>query len=266
MEGALMKISKRNLCIYIVGLAISLVLLGLYFINPNNPWCIVSCSIGASGLGAVILAGLIEDSNNRKVINEKKKTRDCIISPLVKDLTHIICMEALIVEQENEEFKNKIQDKTLDKIIEELDDYYVAELTKGSAENLDKSLSLNETNQDLLKIRLKVLNMMGGLFNYATNDIYFNRSYNISYDLFTDTEIEHLKMIQINLDRAKGSETYAEYVLNYLEFLSWIDCYDETKLFFNEFTSIKKTDNGFIGKDGNLLFIGYRSLINKNEI
>lgn len=60
-----MKIRKENLWIYIVGLIISIVLLGLYFIDTTNPLCIMSCSIGASGIGAVILAALIENSNEK---------------------------------------------------------------------------------------------------------------------------------------------------------------------------------------------------------
>ena len=113
-----MKISKRNLLIYIIGGVLSFTLLGLYFIDKDNPWCIICCSIGASGIGAVILAWLIEDSNNRRMVDEKKKTRACISSPIIRDLTQIICVEALMVEQENEEFKTNICDKTLAEIVE----------------------------------------------------------------------------------------------------------------------------------------------------
>ena len=261
-----MKISRRNLCIYIVGLAISIVLLGLYFIDTNNPWCIMSCSIGASGIGAVILAWLIEDSNNRRLASEKSKTRESITSPIIRDLTQIICMEALVVEQESETFKQNIQGKTLAEVIEELDKHYVLEITKNPTETLKESYALDEENKAIFEKRIRILSMLGGLFDYATDDIYFNRSYNISYDLFTDTEIEHLKMVQINLRKVKNSECYTEYVMCYLEFLSWIDCFDELKSFFKVFNSIKKTDNGFVGEDGKLLFIGYRSLINNNEV
>lgn len=70
-----MKISKRNLVIYILGLAISLLLLGLYFIAPDSPWCIVSCSIGASGIGAVVLAYFIEWSNEKTKEENKRAIR-----------------------------------------------------------------------------------------------------------------------------------------------------------------------------------------------
>lgn len=70
-----MKVNKKNLVIYIFGLAISLLLLRLYFIAPDSPWCIVSCSIGASGIGAVILAFFIEWSNEESKEENKKAIR-----------------------------------------------------------------------------------------------------------------------------------------------------------------------------------------------
>lgn len=70
-----MQINKRNLWIYAIGLVLSLVLLGLYFINPQNPWCTISVSVGASGIGAVILAWLIEWSNEKTRRESRKAIR-----------------------------------------------------------------------------------------------------------------------------------------------------------------------------------------------
>lgn len=70
-----MRINKRNLIIYGVGLLISVLLLGLYFINPQNPWCTISVSVGASGIGAVILAWLIEWSNEKTRAEHRKTVR-----------------------------------------------------------------------------------------------------------------------------------------------------------------------------------------------
>ncbi len=63
-----MRENKRNFWIYLIGFILSFLFLGLYFIAPQSPWCTISVSVGASGIGAVILAGFIEWSN--------KKTRD----------------------------------------------------------------------------------------------------------------------------------------------------------------------------------------------
>ena len=70
-----MRINKRNRIIYGLGLLISVLLLGLYFINPQNPWCTISVSVGASGIGAVILAWLIEWSNEKTRAESRKAIR-----------------------------------------------------------------------------------------------------------------------------------------------------------------------------------------------
>lgn len=75
-----MKISKSNLVIYIIALVISVVCIGLFFIDKDNSWCIVSCSIGASGIGAVLLALTIEISNNTtKEFKDIAKERNRIL-------------------------------------------------------------------------------------------------------------------------------------------------------------------------------------------
>ena len=255
-----MKTSKRNLCIYIIGLAISILLLGLYFIDINNPWCIMCCSIGASGVGAVILAWLIEDSNNRRLENEKKTARDIITSPIINDLTQIICIEALIAEKESEEFKQKIQNKTLTEIVEELEAYHLAKIKNVPKATIEDFEAYDEDNKDNLENRLRALRWRGGLINYATDDIYFNRSYNISYELFTDNEIEHLKMIQINLSKMKNAESFSEYTMHFLELIAWIDCYDKNKSLFKVFNFIKKNEEGFVNEKGRKILLVYEEL------
>lgn len=70
-----MRTNKRNLIIYIVGLAVSILLLGLYFINPQSPWCTIFVSVGASGIGAVILACFIEWSNEKTRYENRQDIR-----------------------------------------------------------------------------------------------------------------------------------------------------------------------------------------------
>ena len=54
---------KLHYIIYSCGVAISLILIGLFFICPENPWCVVSCSTGGSLIGAVVLGFFIDLSN-----------------------------------------------------------------------------------------------------------------------------------------------------------------------------------------------------------
>lgn len=64
-------VSKGNFWIYVVGLIISGVLIGVYFINPENAFLTVLMSVGASLVGAILLAYFIERSNN--FVQEKNK-------------------------------------------------------------------------------------------------------------------------------------------------------------------------------------------------
>lgn len=64
---------KSHYLIYGLGVAISLTLIGLYFINPEFSWCIVSCSTGASLIGAVVLGFFIDLSNEMNKAAHNKR-------------------------------------------------------------------------------------------------------------------------------------------------------------------------------------------------
>lgn len=66
----MIKNNIRNI-IYIVFFLLSIILIGLYFICPNCAWYIVSCSIGASLLGAVALGFFLDltiNMQNKKIL------------------------------------------------------------------------------------------------------------------------------------------------------------------------------------------------------
>lgn len=68
-------ISFANFIIYSVGLLISFAFLGVYFINPENHILVVLMSIGASLIGAIVLAFSIEWSNQKNVEKHKSAVR-----------------------------------------------------------------------------------------------------------------------------------------------------------------------------------------------
>ena len=257
-----MKIGRRNFWIYLVGLVVSIILLGIYFIDYQNQWCILSCSVGASGIGAVILAFFIEDSNNRKVAHEKQKTRDELISPILSDLTRIVCMEALIIEQENEELKQRIENKTLVEIIREICKYYDSEMLACPTIPLGEYERYNEQRKAFFEKRKRILRRQGGMLVYAIQDIYSNRSHNICNGLFTDHEIERLWYIQYLLGKIKDSENYFEYTCCYNDFLGWMDCYDPKTSLFGTFHSVKKVGGNFFDATGMEIILKYRSWLN----
>ncbi|MBQ3572241.1 MAG: hypothetical protein IJA15_05395 [Clostridia bacterium] len=59
--------------IYGTGLFISIVLIGLYFINKDNAWCIVSCSVGASLIGAIVLGFALDCRNSHNKTEQSKR-------------------------------------------------------------------------------------------------------------------------------------------------------------------------------------------------
>jgi len=84
---------------YSIPLFFSIILIGLFFINKESPWCIVSCSIGASLFGAILLAYFIELSNNRrqqKEILEFRKEKLSIINFYLSRILEIILRKFLI--------------------------------------------------------------------------------------------------------------------------------------------------------------------------
>lgn len=121
-----MKIRKENLWIYIGGLIISIILLGLYFIDTDNPWCIMSCSIGASGVGAVILAALIENSNEIYVKKTTDDLRENKLSAVGFELLFVLtstidCYYQMQFEVLNEPGSDKCQRITYDELWSELE-------------------------------------------------------------------------------------------------------------------------------------------------
>ena len=219
----------------------------------------MSCSIGASGIGAIILAFFIEDSNNLKTTCKMQKTREELLSPILLDLTAIICTEALIIEQENEAFKQSIEGKTLVEIINEMFKFYESEMLSCPNLPQEEYERYNEQHKKIFEKRKRILRKQGGMLGYAIQDIYSNRSNNICHELFTDDEIKRLWYIQHLLEKIKDSDDYCEYTYCYQDFLHWIYCDSSKKSLFKEFHFIKKNGDDFLDEGGMKILLRYRS-------
>lgn len=235
-----MKIPKSNLIIYGIALVVSIILIGLFFINYENPFCIISGSIGASGVGAVFLAGFIENSNNHIQEKLKKNKRQSIIEPVVRSIVEIVYIEWSLIEKENKEKTKKLEGKSLRDIAYAIEEYYFSE--KGFSDSKDGYNELfqkfdlfNSRNQKKFEIRKKIYKMgLGGLTGYAINDIINNRSFNLSEQLFSDKEIKELAMIQMYYGKISSTENYYEYIDNFINLISWLDLGDNEKSTFFE--------------------------------
>lgn len=261
-------VSSGNFIIYIISFAVSIVFIGLGFISCESfiLWATLFMSVGASGIGAVILAFFIERSNNKRDKQELVKNRDVVIEPIISDLRQIIFIEILIASEESLEFKKKIENKTITEIIEDLMDLYRERVSLDSL-NMNNYINYDDFDKDCIKLftkRKEILKFLGGLFNYAVNDIVTNRSYNITHFLFLDQEIKSLKLLQSYLFNIKASENYSEYLFYYIEFLGEINYCAYSML--NEFNTIKKRGNYFYNKEGVRLLVNHRGSVYSNEI
>lgn len=66
------KIDKRNV-VYLGFFLLSVLLIGLFFTNQNCLWCIVSCSVGASLFGAVVLGFCFDITSKLNIKKQNKR-------------------------------------------------------------------------------------------------------------------------------------------------------------------------------------------------
>lgn len=241
------RILKSNFYIYTIGIIISIILILLYFIKPlDNAFCVLMGSIGSGSLSAIILAWFLECSNIRNLENKKINDKNIMIAPISKELINIICYEISTIEKKDKSFHLKVQEKTLVEIIGILSEYYDEILMTNDLETKIGCETFNSTHELELQKRLSTLNFVGGLLDYSIDDICFNRSFNIYNDLFTDAEMKNIKILQTNFKKLKNSENFVAYIYNFLDFISWIDCFNPEKSLFKTLNSIKKYNNNYI--------------------
>ena len=134
-QGYIWSVNKRNFLIYALALVISFLFCSLYFIDITCPWCILSCSVGASGVGAVVLAFFIERANNIRLKKEQDGQRKYILSSLESEIDKLLYFEleflswSLYARKKNENYKveklNLSRQEIVIKINKLLEQYYI---------------------------------------------------------------------------------------------------------------------------------------------
>ena len=205
----IMGIRQANFVIYVVGFIISASLIGLYFIKPCLPILIVFCSIGASGIGAVLLAYFIDLSNEFRNEKNKQELTRKIFSLLIFFFDEYInetkkCIEKIYsiigkqkIDIDNyEELKNFVNDIILE--------YYLQE---------------NEKTVKLSNILLNLENILLQI-NKIISDIISNFIIIFQLDILDNKKIELLKTIGTEIDFVAMPPNYLLFRKDINEFLN----------------------------------------------
>ena len=255
-------VSKQNCIVYVIGLMVSVALILPYCFCSSTINTILS-SVGASGIGAVLLGIFIERANNIQEEKRKQENRQKLIFALTDDMTTILCHEILILEKEDADFATDNIGKSLADILEKIPRIYIqqATLTPPTSDEYD---TFNAKHKSRFQIRHNIINKLSGRINYAADDIYYNRSYNIDNGLFTDEEIQVIKLIQFSFNDLKTAEDYTTYLYCFNQLLDRLSYLSNSIFAFLK--SSKRTDEGFSTEKNSNIFINYESWIKEYEI
>lgn len=121
---------KIHYTLYAIFLGISVLLIGLYFIKTSNAWCILSCSVGASLIGAVALGLCIEWRSETNRVNQNKQTFRVTNSNIYLKIYSLLMVVYLAIKELNKILKFETDFKYEDKSIAELLDIYAEAIQK----------------------------------------------------------------------------------------------------------------------------------------
>lgn len=189
-----MKMNRKNLIIYLIAFVASVVFLGLYFIDPQNKWCVVSCSVGASGISAVLLGFFIERSN---YVYSKKKyflDRETVLYPILLWLGSSICRFISYLDQIGNEFE-----------IETVKEFFSVFEKLHRKEVLGEYSFIKKIDEGEYLYEVKNCFIDSPIAITAIKDLTNNRSYVLQNNLFTDNEIRDINLLSIQINDLKHS-------------------------------------------------------------
>lgn len=183
---------KKHSTIYIIGLIISVILIGLYFINTSNAFCILSCSTGASLIGAVALAFFLE-------ISDKKRKKEEIATFRKEKLNLIKSYLTRVLEITIRKFYNLYSDKLeKDKVYaikyNDIKDILIDNFTNFEIANYEKGI-YDQQAINFYNDGFSVLDTIVGM----VNKIISQEDLMIINKIFTKEEIEILRTTTITL-------------------------------------------------------------------
>lgn len=183
---------KKHSTIYIIGLIISVILIGLYFINTSNAFCILSCSIGASLIGAVALAFFLE-------LSDKNKKKEDISTFRKEKLTQIKSYLTRVTEITIRKFYNLNSDKLeKDKVYavkyNDIKDILINEYTNFEISSYEQGV-YNQQIIDFYNDGFSILDTIVSM----VNKIISQEDLLVINKIFTKEEIEILRTTTVTL-------------------------------------------------------------------
>lgn len=223
--------SVKHILTYVISIIISLVCIGVSFVEPCQHWCDVLCGIGTSGIGAVLLAIFIDLCNIRQKKAKIEIDRESILGKLKRDIFQIIANEVTILEKEDKEFKDTIENKTIATISELIIDEYSQKYKLLKIEQ-SENIEFYEKYEQAFEIRKKTLSHIGGYINLVIDDITNNRGEYIVHSILSNDEIEQCIILQILFNGLKKMESYYDYISVFVMLLSKLH-FGEKDMFYS---------------------------------
>ncbi len=221
IRDTILGVGKRNFFIYLAGLIISFSFIIPYFWCENSIISILM-SIGASGVGAIILAYFIEKAGIARDKENKQWKRESLMQPIIFDLQNSFCcfVSRLYLQGFNINFSKNL----------------IYNINAYCEQEKDKMI---ECGNPEIVLDFNVSRFFSyGLLNYGCNDIINNRSNNVFFGIFNDYEIKTIKVLQIHYKKMLNSSSKWEFITSLQELL--FDLHDEV---FFQIKSIKLKKN-----------------------
>ena len=215
-----MKISKINAIIYIVALSLSIICIGLFFINPTNAVCILLCGIGSSGIGAVLLGFVLENANNISKEKSLLKNRTEILHPIILMLQSPICNFIRLL-QENGYTVRSTTIKDFFSEFEELHQSFI----------LGENGFWNTISQRSYIKNVKYCFVKAPIMSTAITEINNNRSFIINSGILNDSEIRDLFMMDLYFSQIEKAVDIADifhYLSNFFSYITLKEIVDIT--------------------------------------
>lgn len=87
--------------IYIAGTAISIALMGMSFIPNCSNWGNIFCGIGTSGIGAIVLAAVIEIQDETRKMKQNKAIFQAVCTDIYKNINDLLIVLYRIIKDIN---------------------------------------------------------------------------------------------------------------------------------------------------------------------
>lgn len=215
LKNYVLGVNRINFLIYFIFAIVGIVFAILSFINTENNWCVLSGSLGASLIGAVLLAWSIDIANNIRAKERLLYIKNREIGTIfwgVKELFRLLYKEYLLISQQ------QITEGTEIKVCNAIDEMYVFYYTNNLT--IDANYSLHS----------EIINWKKNLAGIVKNNILDDKRYFLDNDILTEDEFA-------------GMERLYDFLLNSS---STLYDFDDYKSIINDtYNELKKINNYF---------------------